>query len=75
MDDRDLTTDPKSATETPNTEALPYYLPPGQPPLTEAEIAAGIAFSRLTGCPYFKRRPGEPTMTSEDVRALLEDFP
>jgi hypothetical protein len=75
MDDRDRAPDPNSANETRNTEGLPYYLPPGQPPLTEEEIAAGIEFSKLTGLPYFKRRPGEPMITNEDVRALLEDFP
>ena len=75
MNDRDKNADQSAAGTTDTSEALPYYLPPGQPPLTEEEIAAGIEFSPITGVPAFKRRPGEPLITNEDVRRMLEDFP
>jgi hypothetical protein len=76
MDDRDKLVDQNSTTTTDSGEALPYYLPPGQPPLTEEEIAAGIEFSPLTGFPRFKARPGEPMITHEEVRKIYEEeFP
>jgi hypothetical protein len=75
MNDRDNSADENATGTTASGETLPYYLPPGEPPLTAEEIAAGIEFSPITGLPGFKRRPGEPMITNEDVRRMLEDFP
>ena len=33
------------------------------------------AIDPRTGFEYVKRRPGEPLLTSEEVRKALEDFP
>jgi hypothetical protein len=76
MDDRDHGANPNSANGTPNAEGLPYYLPPGEPPLTEKEIAAGIEYSPITGLPGFKARSGQPMITHQEVRKLYEEnFP
>jgi len=76
MDDREKRSDQNSIGTTDAEGSLPYYLPPGEPPLTEEEIAAGIEFSPLTGFPRFKARPGRPMITHEEVRKLYEeDFP
>jgi len=76
MNDRDKHADESASGTTDTGEALPYYLPPGQPPLTDEEIAAGIEFSPITGFPRFKARPGQPMIRHEEVRKMYEeDFP
>jgi hypothetical protein len=34
-----------------------------------------VVYDRVTGYPVVKGRPGEPMVTSEEVKRLLEDFP
>jgi hypothetical protein len=76
MDDLDKPVDQNPANELDTSKDLPYYLPSGQPPLTEEEIAAGIEFSPISGCARFKARPGQPMITHEEVRKMYEeDFP
>jgi hypothetical protein len=37
--------------------------------------APRIAYSKVTGYPYVTARPGAPSITNEEIRKMLEDFP
>ncbi len=50
-------------------------LPPIVPKDADAEHCSRYAISPLTGFPIVKARPGQPRVTSEQIREWLADFP
>lgn len=46
-----------------------------RPPESQSRDEDRYATDPRTGLRYVKRRPGERTVTSEEIRKLLEDFP
>ncbi len=46
-----------------------------EPETSETELDSRYAISPLSGFLYVKARPGQPRVTSEQIREWLADFP